>query len=55
MDQMVVCEHCGERLFVLAQQLPIVHVEREAGDGRRLFLLIGADGWLVHRYIDAEE
>jgi hypothetical protein len=55
MDQVVECEHCRGRLFVLAQRLPVMHVERDAGDGSRFFLLICGDDWLLHRRVIVED
>ena len=50
-DEVVECEHCGERTIVIAHGFPVTSVDRDEDDGSRSFLMISRDGWLIHRCI----
>jgi hypothetical protein len=47
-DETVACRHCGAKTYTPPWRQPVTYVERE-DDEQRVFLIIGAAQWLLHR------
>jgi hypothetical protein len=52
--EVVVCQHCGEKIDVLPNQQPVTYIERETY-GPKSFLIIDVDSWLLHRCFAGED
>ena len=54
MDDIIECQHCGEKIFVVASRRPVTCAERQNGE-QQSFVIIGSDNWRLHRCIIGEE